>query len=212
VETAAASPAVPEAELVVENRLAEPIALSVDDTSLTIRPGHEGRLPLPDRGRLEASWAMVQPSTADGLLGEEVEGTIVAERVEGEIHRVVDAESGGQVRFAPVVVNQAGHPLRVAVVGPSDSVDCVCRISSGDSLRLGYYRYTDGTALRVTDSRGWTTRLADLGDRRDSSSGMVVVRVRGADLHPPGAPRRGKSTRQPAPERHNPLGSFLPVR
>ncbi len=212
VETAAASSAVPEAELVVENRLAEPIALSVDDTSLTIPPGNEGRLPLPDRGRLEASWAMVQPSTADRLLGEEVEGAIVAERVEGEIHRVVDAESGGQVRFAPLVVNQAGRPLRVAVVGPRDSVDCDCRISSGDSLRLGYYRYTDGTALRVTDSRGWTTRLAGLGDRRDPSSGMVVVRVGRADLHPPGATRRGKSTRQPAPERHNPLGSFLPVR
>jgi hypothetical protein len=97
-------------------------------------------------------------------------------------------------------------------VGPTDSVDCDCRISSGDSLRLGYHRYTDGTALRVTDSRGWTTRLADLSDRRDPASGAVVVRVSRSDLHPPGASRRGKSTRQADPERHNPLGSFLPVR
>jgi hypothetical protein len=98
-------------------------------------------------------------------------------------------------------------------VGPSDSVDCGCRIASGDSLRLGYYRYTDSTALRVTDSRGWTTRLTGLGDRRDPASGTVVVRVSRADLRPPpGAPRRGQSTRQPASERHNPLGSFLPVR
>ncbi len=213
VETAAASSAVPEAELVVENRLAEPIALSVDDTSLTIPPGNEGRLALPGRGRLEASWAMVQPTTADRVLGEAVEGAIVAERVEGEIHRVVDAESGGQVRFAPMVVNQTGRPLRVAVVGPRDSVDCDCRISSGDSLGLGYYRYTEGTALRVTDSRGWTTRLARLGDRRDPASGAVVVRVSRSDLHsPPGATRRGGSSRQSHPERHNPLGSFLPVR
>ena len=212
VETAAAASTVPEAELVVENRLTEPIALSVDDTSLTIPPGNEGRLALPGRGRLEASWAMVQPTSADRVLGERVEGAIVAEQVEGEIHRVVDAESGGEARFAPVVVNQAGRPLRVAVVGPTDSVDCDCRISSGDSLRLGYYRYTDGTALRVTDSRGWTTRLADLGDRRDPASGAVVVRVSRSDLHPPAASRRGKSTRQAEPERHNPLGSFLPVR
>ena len=135
----------------------------------------------------------------------------MAERVVGEIHRVVDAGSGGQPRFAPMVVNEVGRPLHVAVVGPTDSVDCDCRISSGDSLRLGYYPYTDGTGLRVTDSRGWSTRLTDLGPRRDPVSGAVVIRVRRADLRPPpGTTRRGRSA-PPAPERHNPLGSFLPV-
>jgi hypothetical protein len=213
VETAAASPAVPGAQLVVENRLAEPIALSVDDTSLTIRPGDQGRLRLPNQGRLEASWAMVQPTEGDRMLGERVEGAIVAEQVEGEIRRVIDAESDGQVRFAPMVVNQAGRPLRVAVVGPNDSVDCDCRVATGDSLRLGYYRYTDGTGLRVTDSRGWSVRLTDLDDRRDPVSGAVVVRVSRADLRPPaGTTRRGKIVDQPDPERRNPLGSFLPVR
>jgi Protein kinase domain len=213
VETAAASSAVPGAQLVVENRLAEPIALSVDDTSLTIGPGDQGRLRLPNQGRLEASWAMVQPIEGDRMLGERVEGAIVAEQVEGEIRRVIDAESGGQVRFAPIVVNQAGRPLRVAVVGPTDSVDCDCRVSSGDSLRLGYYSYTDGTGLRVTDSRGWSVRLTDLDDRRDPVSGAVVVRVSRADLRPPPATtRRAKIVREPDPERRNPLGSFLPVR
>jgi hypothetical protein len=213
VETAAASSWVPEAELVVENRLAMPIAVSVDDTSLTIPPGEEGRLALARRERLEANWAMVQPTAGDRVLGEPVEGAIVAERVEGEIHRVVDAGSGGQPRFAPTVVNEAGRPLHVAVVGPTDSVDCDCRISSGDSLRLGYYAYTDGTGLRVTDTRGWSTRLTGLGDRRDPASGAVVVRVSRADLRPPpGATRRTRSARPPAPERRNPLGSFLPVR
>jgi hypothetical protein len=110
-----------------------------------------------------------------------------------------------------MVVNEVGRPLHVAVVGPTDSVDCDCRISIGDSLRLGYYPYSDGTGLRVTDSRGWSTRLTDLGPRRDPASGAVVVRVRRADLRPPaGTTRRGRSAR-PAPERHNPLGSFLPV-
>jgi hypothetical protein len=213
VETAAASPAVPGAQLVVENRLAEPIALSVDDTSLTILPGDQGRLRLPNQGRLEASWAMVQPIEGDRMLGERVEGAIVAEQVEGEIRRVIDAESDGQVRFAPMVVNLARRPLRVAVVGPTDSVDCDCRVATGDSLRLGYYRYTDGTGLRVTDSRGWSVRLTDLDDRRDPVSGAVVVRVSHADLRPPaGTTRRGKIVDQPDPERRNPLGSFLPVR
>jgi Protein kinase domain len=210
VETAAASSAVPEAQLVVENHLAEPIAVSMDDTSLTIPPGDQGRLALADQGRLEASWAMVQPTAGDRMLGERVEGAIVAEHVEGEIRRVIDAESDGQARFAPLVVNEAGRPLRVAVVGPTDSVDCDCRIASGDSLRLGYYRYTDGTGLRVTDSRGWSARLTAFGDRRDPASGAVVVRVSRAELRPPPGPTR-RVRRQP-PERHNPLGSFLPVR
>jgi tRNA A-37 threonylcarbamoyl transferase component Bud32 len=212
VETAAASSAVPEAALVVENRLAEPIALSVDDTALTIPPGERGRLAIPAGSRLDASWAMVQPTTGDQLLGERVEGAIVADQVDGEIQRVVDAEEGGRELFAPLVVNQAGRPLTVAVVGPADSLNCDCRISNGDSLRLGYYRYTDRTGLRVTDDRGWSARLTDLGEQRDPASGQVVVRVSRADLRPPGpTPRRGKSSR-PAAERRNPLGSFLPVR
>jgi len=212
METAAASSSNRRAALVVVNRLAEPIALSVDDTSLTIQPGDQGRLTLAEHQRLEASWAMVQPTTGDRVLGERVEGAIVEEEVEGEIRRVVDAESDGLARFAPTVVNQAGRPLSVAVVGPTDSMDCDCRIPSGDSLRLGYYRYADGTGLRVTDSRGWSARLIGLDERRDPVSGTVVVRVSRSDLRPPaGASRRGKSARQPAPERHNPLGSFLPV-
>jgi hypothetical protein len=213
VETAAAIPPMPTAALVVENRLAEPIALSVDDTALTIPPGGSRRLAVPGQVPLEASWALVQPTAGDQVLGERMEGAIVAERAEGEIYRVVDAETGGEARFAPVVVNQAGRPLSVAVVGPNDSLDCDCRIASGDSLRLGYYRYTDGTGLRVTDGRGWSTLVTGLGDRRDPASGAVVVRVRGGDLRAPPAatPRRGKPARPPAAERRNPLSSFLPV-
>ena len=216
VETAAAKSIGPRAALVVENRLAEPIALSVEDTSLTIMPGDRRSLAVPARVALEASWAMVQPSAGDRVLGEPVEGAIVVEEAEGEIYRVVDAGAGGQARFAPMVVNEAGRPLRVAVVGPGDSLDCDCRISSGDSLRLGYYRYTDSTGLRVTDTRGWSTRLTGLGARRDSASGAVVVRVSRGDLRPPPGTttRRGRPSRPAAPaeERRNPLSSFLPVR
>ncbi len=210
----AAPGATPEAALVVENRLTEPIALTVEDTGLMIPPGDSGRLPLPAHGALEAHWAMVQPSTGDQVLGGAVEGAIVAERVEGEVYRVVDAEAGGESRFAPTVVNRAGRPLRVAVVAENDSLDCGCRISNGDSLRLGYYRYTDDTALRVTDQAGWSARFTDFAARRDSASGAVVVRVERADLRPPprATPRRGKAAPRKEPGRRNPLESFLPLR
>jgi hypothetical protein len=198
--------------LVVENRLAQPIALSIGDTALTIPPGEKGRLSLRGDEPLEASWAMVQPSAGDRVLGTRVEGTIVSERVQGELYRLVEADVGGEPRFAPTVVNETGRPLTVTVVGPGDSVDCDCLIAAGDSLRLGYYRYTDSTALRVADTRGWSARLVGVGDRRDPASGAVEVRVRRADLRPPpdAAPRRAESRRTDT-ERRNPLSSFLPV-
>jgi len=206
--------ATPGAVLVVENRLTEPIALTVEDRGLMIAPGDSARLPLPAHEALEAHWAMVQPSTGDQVLGGAVEGAIVAERVAGELRRVVDAEAGGESRIAPTVVNRAGRPLRIAVMADDDSLDCHCRISNGDSLRLGYYRYTDNTALRVTDPAGWSARFTDFAARRDSASGAVVVQVERADLRPPlrAAPRRAKPARRQEPERRNPLESFLPVR
>jgi tRNA A-37 threonylcarbamoyl transferase component Bud32 len=200
--------------LVVENRLTEPIALTLEDTGLMISPGGSGRLPLPSQEGLEAHWAMVQPSTGDRVLGGAVEGAIVAQRVEGDLYRVVDAKAGGEPRFTPTVVNRTGRPLRVAVMAGDDSLDCECRISNGDSLRLGYYPYTRRSALRVTDAAGWSARITDFAARRDSASGAVVVQVERADLRaPPGAtPRRPKPARKTEAERRNPLGSFLPVR
>ena len=88
-------PAHADAALVVENQLTEPIALSVGDT----RPARSPPATRPAAGAvgatLEAHWAMVQPSTGERLLGGAVEGAIVAERVDGELRRVVDADAGG---------------------------------------------------------------------------------------------------------------------
>jgi hypothetical protein len=205
--------AAPGAALVVENRLTQPIALSVEDTGLMIAPGESGRLSLLPHEPLEAHWAMVQPGTGDRVLGGVIEGSFVAERVEGELHRVVDAQVGGESHFAPMVVNRAGRPLRVTVVAGDDSLDCDCRIPNGDSLRLGYYRYTEGSALRVTDAAGWSARFTGFS-ARDPVSGAVAVSVERADLRPPpgAVSRRSKPARSREAERRNPLESFLPVR
>jgi tRNA A-37 threonylcarbamoyl transferase component Bud32 len=206
--------AAPGPGLVVENRLTEPIALTLEDTGLTIPPGDSAHLPLAANEALEAHWAMVQPSTGEKVLGAAVEGALVAPRVEGDLHRVVNAEAGGVSRITPTVVNRTGRPLRVAVLSEDDSLDCDCRIPHGDSLRLGYYRYTARTALRVTDPAGWSARFTDFAARRDSVSGAVVVQVERGDLRPPprGAARRARPARNQDPERRNPLESFLPVR
>ncbi len=201
------------AALVVENRLLEPIALTVEDTSLMIAPGDSGRLALPAHEPVEAHWAMVQPTTGDRVLGGAVEGAIVAERVESELRAVVEAGSGGQSRIAPTVVNRAGRPLRVAVMSDDDSLDCECRIPDGDSLRLGYYPYSGKTAVRVTDAAGWSARITGFGERRDSSSGAVALRVNRDDLRPaPVVPSGRARPARKAEPRRNPLESFLPVR
>jgi serine/threonine-protein kinase len=200
--------------LVVANRLTEPIALTVEDTSLMISPGDTGRVPLRFDEPLEAHWAMVQPATGERVLGGMVEGTIVAERVDGELRKVVDAGIGGEPRFTPTIVNRSSRALRVSVLAGEDSLPCECRVGAGDSLRLGYYRFSGRSAVRVTDARGWSARYGGLGTRRDSSSGAVRVPVVSSDLRPPPAPRAGReATRRRNDEaRRNPLGSFLPVR
>jgi hypothetical protein len=202
------------AALVVENRLTEPIAVSVEDTGLTISPGDTGRLPLTAERPLEADWAMVQPAIGERVLGRPVEGAIVADRVDRELFRVVDANAEGRALFAPAVVNRAGRALRVAVLAGDDSVDCECRIANGDSLGLGYYPDPEQSALRVTDGAGWSARFTGLAARRDSASGAVVVRVERRDLRPPpgGTPRRAKPSRTNQSGSRNPLSSFLPVR
>ncbi len=206
--------AAPGAELVVENRLTEPIALTVEDTGLTIHPGNSGRLPLDPDEALEAHWAMVQPSSGTRVLGGAVEGAIMADRVNGEVRRVVDAGAAGDPRFSPTVVNRTGRALSVAVVAGDDSVECGCRIASDDSLRLGYYRNPERGAVRVTDGKGWSARFSDLAGRRDSTSGEVVVLVERSDLRPPvrSGPRRAAPAKRADADRRNPLGSFLPVR
>jgi tRNA A-37 threonylcarbamoyl transferase component Bud32 len=215
-ESAAASVARPphaRAELVVENRLTEPIALTVDDTGLTIAPGDSGRLRLAAHEELEAHWAMVRPSTGERVLGGALEGAIAVQRVEGRLHRVVAADAGGEPRFSPTVVNRTGGWIRAAVVVGDDSLDCECRIAHGDSLRLGYYRYPERGALRVRDGSGRSARFTGFAAGRDPVSGAVVVRVEQSDLGPPprATPRRPKPARKSNAPR-NPLESFLPVR
>ena len=200
--------------LVIENRLTEPIAVTVQDTGLTISPGDSGRLPVAAHEALEANWAMVQPSMNGRLLGGVVEGAIVAQRVYGELRRVVDAAAAGEPRFTPTVVNRTGRPLRVTVVAGDDSLECNCRVANGDSLRLGYYRYAERNAVRVTDGAGWSARYADLAQDRDSASGAVVVLVTRDDLRPPPRSQRAPRARAVRSDgvSRNPLEAFLPIR
>ncbi len=175
---AAALAARPEPFLVVENRLDEAIALTLGDSGYTIPSGDSLRLPLSRGQPVEADWAVVQPSALDGrLLGRPVQGSVVADRARGEIREVVDAETGGDVWFVPVVVNRTDRPLGVTILGQRDSVACDCPVAAGDSVRLGYYPLESASVIQVETAAGITARFDSLDERRNPVTGSVLVLV-----------------------------------
>jgi hypothetical protein len=208
----------PPAALVVHNRLVEPIVVTVDDSGLMVAPERDVRIPVRSGAPLEAHWAMVRPSHLGRVLGQGVEGAIVADRVEGERRERVDASSGGVVRYAPVVVNRTHRRITVTIVDDADSVDCGCSLEPGDSLRLGYYPLGGRSLVRVTDPDGRTARYPAMLGRRDSVTGAMRIPVEAADLAeleikraaPSASPKRPAPRRAPA-EEPNPLGRILPV-
>lgn len=213
---AAALAGLPDPALVVENRLGASIALTLGDSGYTIASGDSVRIAVA-RGRpVEAHWAVVQPASVRGrLLGMPVQGTISADRMRGEMREVVDAETGGEVWFAPVLVNRAGRPLAATIFTGGDSVSCDCLVAPGDSVRLGYYPLDEPSAVWVADAHGWSARIDSLDERRNPVTGSVVLRVDSTTLVAP-APRparsRGTAAEPVREERRNPLGGFLPVR
>jgi serine/threonine protein kinase len=208
VLTPAAAPT--SAALVVENRLLQPIALTVEDSGFTISPGDSARVPLNPGQPVEAHWAMVRPDAEGRMLGTELEGSILADTAWGELRRVVNAGTGGRARFTPIVVNATSRAVRVSVMSGLDSVDCHCRVAPGDSLRLGYYPLDTASAVRVTDKAGRTARFQSLTLLADPVTGAAPIRVTAAILRAPAA--APQTSRRRRPESPNPLKSFLPVR
>ena len=181
----------PDTWLLVENRLTEAIALTLDDTALTVAPGDSARVPLPYGRPLEAHWAMVQPTAGNGRpLGTRVEGSIVVERARGEIRRVVGAGALGEGWLAPVVTNAAGRPLEARVVSEGDTIECDCVVGPGQTMHLGYYPAAGATAVLLADRAGHTVRLGALEASRDSLSGVAALRVDSATLRGPPPPLR----------------------
>jgi hypothetical protein len=203
-------PPPPPATLVVENRLVQPIAVTLGDSDFTISPGGSARVPLNPGQQVEAHWAMVRPGAEGRMLGRELDGSILADTARGELRRVVNAGTGGQSWFTPIVVNRTSRTIRVSVMSSRDSADCRCGVGPGDSLRLGYYPLDTGSAVRVTDQAGRTARFQSLSLLADPVTGAAPIRVTAAVLRAPSAPQG--TTRRRRPEPSNPLKSFLPVR
>ncbi len=175
---AAALAARPEPMLILENRLAETIALTLGDSGYTIPSGDSVRLALSRGQPVEANWAVVQPASLDGrLLGRPVQGSVVVSHARGEIREIVDAETGGDVWFVPVVVNRTDRSLGVRILGQRDTVACDCPVPAGDSVRLGYYPLEPASVIQVENAAGMTARFDSLDERRNPVTGSVLVLV-----------------------------------
>lgn len=200
------------ASLLVYNRLTEPVALSLDDSSsVTVAAGDSVRLPVRPHRPLEVHWAMVRPAGGDGrMLGSELEGSIVTDDARGDMREIVAAAADDQARFSPMVVNGTRRRLRVTVVSGGDTTDCRCSIAPGDSLRLGYYALAPGSGVRVHDATRATGRFDAVATGVDSGTGAVVFRVSPGSLAPPPSPVRRASPR-PDTSPRSPVKSFLPV-
>jgi hypothetical protein len=203
----------PRAELVVHNGLTEAIALTVDDTGLIISSGDSAHLPVRAGRPFEVRWAMVRPTAASGgILGETLEGSLVATARRGETRRVVNAGRGDEAWFAPIIVNRTSDSLAATVISQTDSIDCHCQVGPGDTLRLGYYRLSPKSAVRLVTGSGRAARFSDLAGQRDSLSGAVTLIVESSAL---GALRRTRvhhTAPAPRSEAPNPLRGILPVR
>jgi len=200
------------ASLLVFNRLTEPVALSLDDSSsVTVAAGDSIRLPVRPHRPLEVHWAMVRPAGGDGrMLGSELEGSIVTDDARGDMREIVAAAADDQARFSPMVVNGTRRRLRVTVVSGGDTTDCRCSIAPGDSLRLGYYALAPGSGVRVHDATRAAGRFDAVATGVDSGTGAVVFRVSPGSLAPPPSPVRRASPR-PDTSPRSPVKSFLPV-
>jgi tRNA A-37 threonylcarbamoyl transferase component Bud32 len=201
--------AAPSPTLLVRNGLAEPIALTLDDTGFTVAPADSARLPLRPGQALEAHWAVVRPGAADGrMLGATLEGTILQEAVRDDIRHEVTASGTGNGWFSPTVVNRAHRAVRAEVIVGPDTTQCGCLIAPGDSLRLGYYPAEPPSQVRIRDMAGGAARFDIDMALTDPATGSIALRVNDAALV---RVSRRSPARPPAPNR-DPLKGFLPIR
>ncbi len=173
--------------LVFQNRLVEPIRLSLGARERVLEAGGELRLRLPWRRGVAFEWHLIRPTDSEGrALGVDVAGTVALGRTRGRIRRAADARSGAQAYFAPLITNRTGAPLTVTVnAGLAGAMPCGCTVAAGSTrAHIGYYPLFRNSTVQVEDPQGRTARFTDLGPQVEPASGVVSLRFDPGDLKP----------------------------
>ncbi|HEU4700186.1 MAG TPA: serine/threonine-protein kinase [Gemmatimonadales bacterium] len=179
----------PRPVVTIENRLAEPVRVSVAGAAATaLAPGDSVRVTIRRGEGFAAEWRLVRPVDAGGRpLGEELGGRIRIPRVDGGARRYIDLATLDARYFAPVVANHSGVPLRVRVLaGPADAPDCDCTVAPGATrAHLGYYPLLPQSAVVVRDTADRTARFDGLAATATVENGLVTLAVDSTHLRAP---------------------------
>ncbi len=173
--------------LIVENRLVEPIKVTVGAVTFEVPAAGRAQQKLKGKGPMVAQWYLVRPIGPDGKpLGVEVQGSINEPAPSGELTRAVDAGNTDQPVFAPLISNATDGPVVVTVnAGTVNAQSCHCSVSPGaNRARIGYYPLYLNSAVAATAANGTSATFKNLGPEVDRQTGSVGLRFEPKDFRP----------------------------
>ena len=171
--------------LVVENRLVEPIKVTVGAVTFEVPAGARVRQEVKAKGPMVAQWYLVRPIGPGGKpLGIELQGSMTDAAPSGELLRAVDAGSTALPVFAPLISNSTAGPLLITVnAGTVNAQRCECSVIPGTTrARIGYYPLFLNSAVEATAANGTTATFKNLGGEVDRATGAVGLRFEQKDF------------------------------
>lgn len=202
----------PAAALVLQNRLLDPIALTVAGADHVVAPGDSIRVPLPRGAALAANWRTLPARSAGGgLLGLALAGNMHEAEPRGDVRRVVDLWTIGRSYLAPVVANRTAGPVDVTLHDPAGrATPCHCPVAAGATESLGYHDPTQLGQLEFTDQHGNVALVGPLAGRADRATGAAFVQLDAADFAPAATRGGDHRARAPADPRLAPDSVLIP--
>ncbi len=171
--------------LIVENRLVEPIRVTVGAAIFEVPAGGRAEQRVRRRGPLVAQWYLVRPTGPGGApLGIELQGSLTEPKPSGRILRTVDAGSTADPVFAPLITNATDGPVSIIInAGTVNAQPCNCRVNPGASrARIGYYPLYLNSAVQAATAAGGTATFKQLGVEVDRQTGAVGLRFEQKDF------------------------------
>jgi hypothetical protein len=182
---AAALAGTPSPALVVENGLADSVAVVVNGSSpQTVRPGDSLRVFLARGAALSAEWRLLGPRALDGRAGDELHGVISDESPRGEIRRRLDPSGAGANYVVARAANATADSLAVTLrdsAGRALPCDCVVPPGATDA-QLGYLRTGRIRSVTFTNAAGGSITFDSLARRADRVTRAIWFRLDSADF------------------------------
>ncbi len=175
------------ATLVVENRLVDPIKVTVGSETREVTPGASIEFTVRTGKPLVAQWYLVRPAGPDGQpLGMELQGSVTRPEPKGRLLYTVDAADTETPAFAPLITNATPVALTLVVnAGTVNAQPCRCSVPSGAiRAHIGYYPLYLNSAVEASGPPGQPARFRDLGKSVDRTDGTVGLRFEAKDFLP----------------------------